>query len=73
MIEEEKAADARKEKVNYHARIRMQDLHEHILKHLRGQYPTNLSNEDYYKIANSAVDQILALGETQEVHQSMNL
>ena len=48
MTEKRKAADVREEKVNYHARIRMQDLHEHILKNLREQHPTNLSNEDYY-------------------------
>lgn len=40
----------------------MQDVREHIVENLKRNYPKNLSDEDYHKVANEAVDQILALG-----------
>ena len=64
---------AREEKIKYNATIRMQDLREHIIQDLKNKYPKNLSEQDYYEIADQAIDRILELGEIQAVHQSMNL
>ncbi|GAJ19670.1 unnamed protein product [marine sediment metagenome] len=68
-----KVPAARKERVDYHATVRMQDLREHIVENLRRDYPKDLSSEDYYEIADEAIDKILALGETPAVHESINL